>query len=89
MEAQSLDAIADGAPLEDLTAGRVLCSAEPADKVSAERAMAAASIRPDTEFREEDRSTAAWHYIDICLQDKETDIPARCLHGSCVMVKNR
>jgi hypothetical protein len=59
MKAQSLDAFADGAPLEGLTAAEF--SAEPADKVSVERAMAAASIRPDTEFREEDRSTAAWH----------------------------
>ena len=25
--------------------------------------------------------------IDICLQDKETDIPARCPDGNCVMAK--
>jgi hypothetical protein len=37
---------------------------------SVEKAMAAASIRPDTEFREQERSTAQWHYIDICLQNK-------------------
>ena len=49
----------------------------PVDTGSVEKAMAAASIRPDTEFRNEDRSTAAWHFIDICLQDKERDIPAR------------
>ena len=30
----------------------------PADTLSIEKAMAAASIRPDTEFREEDRATA-------------------------------
>jgi hypothetical protein len=54
----------------------------PADKGSVEKAMAAASIRPDTEFREEDKSTAGWHYIDICLQDSETDLPARCPFGN-------
>src|SRR5690348_7157146 len=41
------------------------------DTPSVEKAMATASIRPDTEFREEDRATAPWHYIDICLQDSE------------------
>ena len=37
------------------------------DVASVEKAIATASVRPDTEFREEDRSTAAWHFIDICL----------------------
>jgi len=46
-----------------------------------------ASIRPDTEFGEEDRSTAPWHYIDICLQDGERDVPARCTDGNCVTAK--
>jgi hypothetical protein len=59
----------------------------PADTGSVEKAMAAASIRPDTEFRNEDRATAEWHYIDICLQDKESDLPARCPHGNCVTAK--
>ena len=59
----------------------------PADTGSVEKAMAAASIRPDTEFREEDRSTAPWHYIDICLQDKQTDLRARCSQGNCVTAK--
>jgi hypothetical protein len=59
----------------------------PADTRSIEKAMAAASIRPDTEFREEDRTTAAWHYIDICLQDRETDLPGRCPFGNCVTAK--
>jgi S1/P1 Nuclease len=49
--------------------------------------MAAASIRPHIEFRDEDRATAQWHYIDICLQDKESDLPARCPHGNCVTPK--
>ena len=50
----------------------------PADTGSVEKAMAAASIRPDTEFREEDRATAPWHYIDICLQETEKDVSSRC-----------
>jgi hypothetical protein len=37
----------------------------PDDTGSIEKAMAAASIRLDTEFRDEDRTTASWHYIDI------------------------
>src|SRR5262249_14433850 len=48
----------------------------PADTGSIEKAMAVASIRPGTEFREQDRSTAQWHYIDICLQDKKSDLRA-------------
>jgi hypothetical protein len=59
----------------------------PADKDSVEKAMVAASIRPDTEFREEDKTTRPWHFIDICLQDKETDLPARCPQGNCVTAK--
>jgi hypothetical protein len=59
----------------------------PADTHSVEKAMAAASIRRDTEFREQDRSTASWHYIDICLQDTEQDISARCPQGNCVTAK--
>jgi S1/P1 Nuclease len=59
----------------------------PADTRSIEKAMAAASIRPDTEFREEDRTTASWHFIDICLQGSETDLPARCPRGTCVTAK--
>src|SRR5215472_16115316 len=50
----------------------------PADTASVEKAMVAASIRPDTQFRDEDRSSAQWHFIGICLQDKEADLPARC-----------
>jgi hypothetical protein len=59
----------------------------PTDTGSVEKAMAAASIRPDTEFRDEDRSTAQWHFIDICLQDSEANIPARCPEGNCVTAK--
>jgi hypothetical protein len=57
------------------------------DIASVEKAMAAASIRPDTEFREEDRTTASWHYIDICLQDRESDLPMRCPQENCVTAK--
>jgi hypothetical protein len=59
----------------------------PDDTGSVEKAMAAASIRPDTKFRNEDRSTAQWHFIDICLQDKESDLRARCPQGNCVTAK--
>ena len=59
----------------------------PADAGSVEKAMAAASIRPDAEFREQDRATAPWHYIDICLQGSERDVLARCPHGNCVTTK--
>src|ERR1700674_2873957 len=41
-------------------------------------AMEAASIRPDSEFREEDPSTKPWHFIDICLIDRRIDVPLRC-----------
>jgi hypothetical protein len=58
-----------------------------ADVDSLEKAMAAASIRPDTEFREEDPSTLPWHFIDICLQDRRSDVPGRCPGGACVTAK--
>jgi hypothetical protein len=35
----------------------------PVDQIAT--AMEAASVRPDSEFREEDRSTAPWHFINI------------------------
>lgn len=59
----------------------------PADKRSIATAMEAASIRPDTEFRDEDASTAPWHFIDICLQDRRADVRARCPGGDCVTGK--
>jgi hypothetical protein len=52
----------------------------PDDTAAVEKAMAAASIRPHTEFRE-DKATRPWHFIDICLQDKKEDLPARCPQG--------
>lgn len=59
----------------------------PADKRAIARAMEAASIRPDFEFRDEDSSTKPWHFINLCLQDRRADIPARCPHGNCVTRK--
>jgi hypothetical protein len=58
-----------------------------ADKRAIATAMEVAANRPDNEFREEDRSTARWHFIDICLQDRRADIPARCPGGKCVTAK--
>jgi hypothetical protein len=57
----------------------------PSDKIAA--AMEAASIRPDSEFREEDPSTKPWHFIDICLLDSRVDVPRRCPAGNCVTGK--
>ncbi len=59
----------------------------PANKRAIATAMEASSIRPDTEFRDEDKSTASWHFIDICLQDRRTDVPARCPGGNCITRK--
>jgi nuclease S1 len=59
----------------------------PADRRAVATAMEAASILPDTEFREEDKSTAPWHFVDICLQDRRSDVAARCPGGQCVTGK--
>ena len=58
-----------------------------ADKRAIAAAMEVASNRPDFEFRDEDKATAPWHFIDICLQDRRTDVPARCPGGNCVTRK--
>jgi hypothetical protein len=57
------------------------------DTGSVEKAMAVASVRSDIEFREEDRATAPWHFIDSCLQDRRTGVSARCPAGDCVTAK--
>jgi nuclease S1 len=57
----------------------------PTDQIAT--AMEGASVRPDSEFRDEDRSTAPWHFIDICLQDWREDVPRRCPGGNCVTGK--
>jgi hypothetical protein len=56
------------------------------DASSIAKAMEAASIRPDTEFRA-DKTTPPWHYIDLCLQDSQRELPARRPHGNCVTGK--
>ena len=58
----------------------------PPDKRAVAAAMASASVVPDSRFRE-DRRTEPWHFIDICLRDRRTDIPARCPGGNCVTNK--
>jgi S1/P1 Nuclease/Metal binding domain of Ada len=58
-----------------------------ADERAIATAMEVAANRPDNEFREEDKSTAPWHFIDICLQDRRADVPARCPGGQCVTGK--
>jgi S1/P1 nuclease len=57
----------------------------PANRIAI--AMEAASIRPDSEFREEDSSTKPWHFIDICLEDRRSDVPTRCPGTDCVTGK--
>src|SRR5260370_24616550 len=59
----------------------------PADKRSIEIAMEKESTVPDTKFRGEDSATAPWHFIDICLQDRRQDVPARCSARNCVTGK--
>jgi len=57
------------------------------DADSVAKAMEAASIRPDTEFRNADPLTALWHFVDICLRDREHDLSAQCPHGNCVTAR--
>ena len=56
------------------------------DTASVAKAMDAASMRPDLEFRA-DKTTPPWHYVDLCLQDTQRDLPARCPGGNCVTAK--
>ncbi len=57
----------------------------PANQVAS--AMEAASVLPDTRFREEDSRTRPWHYIDLCLRDNPADIGRRCPGNNCVTGK--
>jgi hypothetical protein len=57
------------------------------DTNSLEKAMAAASIQPDTEFGPQDRSTAPWHFIDICLQHQKLTCRPRCPGATWVTAK--
>ncbi|MBI3801944.1 MAG: S1/P1 nuclease [Deltaproteobacteria bacterium] len=59
----------------------------PANNKSVATAMAAAAILPDTKFKTSNPETKPWHFIDICLQDKQTDLPARCPDKTCVVAK--
>ncbi len=59
----------------------------PADRSAIAKAMEEASVRPDKEFRDQDRRTEPWHFINICLQDRRADVPARCQRGDCVTSK--
>jgi len=58
----------------------------PYQKEAVARAMAAASILLDNQFRARDPSTMSWHFINLCRQDHRTDIAARC-DGDCVVAK--
>jgi hypothetical protein len=58
----------------------------PADKKSIATAMEKASTRPDWEFRK-DRATEHWHFIDICLRDRRSDVARECRGGNCVTGK--
>jgi hypothetical protein len=51
-------------PVARARAAKILRMASEVDLL--ETAMVSASVRPDTEFREADRSTVLWHYIDRC-----------------------
>ncbi|HLH78081.1 MAG TPA: S1/P1 nuclease [Candidatus Binataceae bacterium] len=48
-------------------------------------AMARISVWPDTEYRREDPASELWHFIDLCLQDRPSDIAARCPGEACVV----
>ena len=59
----------------------------PADTRSVEKAMAAASIRPDTEFREEDRSTASVALHRHLPPGQRNRFAGAVPHGNCVTAK--
>lgn len=50
-------------------------------------AMARAAVRPDAEFRNSAPETLAWHYMNICRQDKPADEHASCPAGNCLTAK--
>jgi hypothetical protein len=49
--------------------------------------LAEASIWAD--HAKNEKKTAAWHYIDLALQDRKTDIPKRCENDNCVTARIR
>lgn len=53
----------------------------PDDAEAVANALARASTWAD-ETRSQ-TGTGAWHYVDLAVQDSESDIPARCPHDNC------
>ena len=49
-------------------------------------ALALASTWPD-EIKKDRPETAPWHYIDLALQDRKSQIPARCPDQNCVTAR--
>jgi hypothetical protein len=45
-------------------------------------ALAEASVWADETKKE--TNTARWHFIDLAIQDRKTDIPLRCPDGNCL-----
>jgi S1/P1 Nuclease len=50
-------------------------------------ALSVASTWPDESKAE--TKTASWHYIDLAIQDNESDIPVRCKNDDCVTARIR
>jgi len=63
-----------------------ILQADPNDASNVASAMANASIRPDVEFRNKFPVSRPWHFVDLCLQDTESNISQRCSNG-CVTQK--
>jgi S1/P1 Nuclease len=64
---------------------RILSVSDTADAVA--DALSIASTWADETKAE--TKTGAWHYIDLALQDKKSDIPARCKDNNCVTARIR
>jgi hypothetical protein len=56
-------------------------------KPAVAQAMAQAAVRPDVAFRDRFPETTPWHFIDLCLQDTQHDLPARCPAAGCIVSK--
>jgi len=50
-------------------------------------AMAEAAIWPDMVLKELDPETKAWHFLDLCRNDRRNRIDRRCSRGGCVTQK--
>src|SRR6266446_3093018 len=64
-----------------------ILDADPSDPAALATKMADAAIRPDIEFRDRYPVTKPWHFVDLCLQDRESDIAKRFSGGGCVTEK--